>query len=93
MNLSNTEVKLVMELCKGRSLAEQIRNRKGRVGEKVACVLAEGVRALFLSPFFSFDWLLTHRLSPSHIAFATTTHRSELNFELAGPARPCVLAL
>ncbi|KAH9055441.1 Pkinase-domain-containing protein [Lactarius vividus] len=40
------EVKLVMELCEGRSLAgigEQIRRRKGRVGEKVARVLAEGV--------------------------------------------------
>ena len=55
MNPSNTEVKLVMELCEGRSLAtirEEIRRRKGRVGEKVARVLAEGVRALFLSPPF-----------------------------------------
>lgn len=54
MSPSNSEVKLVMELCEGRSLAavgEQIRRRKGRVGEKVARVLAEGVRALFL--FFS----------------------------------------
>jgi hypothetical protein len=55
MNPSNTEVKLVMELCEGRSLAtigEEIRRRKGRVGEKVARVLAEGVRALFLSLLF-----------------------------------------
>ncbi|KAF8269228.1 kinase-like protein [Lactarius quietus] len=46
MSASNSEVKLVMELCEGRSLAaigEQIRRRKGRVGEKVARVLAEGV--------------------------------------------------
>ncbi|KAI0250176.1 kinase-like domain-containing protein [Lactifluus subvellereus] len=46
MSPSNTEVKLVMELCEGKSLAaigEQIRRRKGRVGEKVARVLAEGV--------------------------------------------------
>jgi serine/threonine protein kinase len=53
MSPSNSEVKLVMELCEGRSLAavgEQIRRRKGRVGEKVARVLAEGVCALFLFP-------------------------------------------
>ena len=54
MSASNTEVKLVMELCEGRSLAavgEQIRRRKGRVGEKVARVLAEEVCAsLSLSP-------------------------------------------
>jgi mitogen-activated protein kinase kinase len=46
MSPSNSEVKLVMELCEGRSLAaigEQIRRRKGRVGERVARVLAEGV--------------------------------------------------
>ncbi|KAH9961497.1 kinase-like domain-containing protein [Russula dissimulans] len=46
MSPSNSEVKLMMELCEGKSLAaigEQIRRRKGRVGEKVARVLAEGV--------------------------------------------------
>lgn len=46
MSPSNSEVKLVMELCEGKSLAaigEQIRRRKGRVGEKVARILAEGV--------------------------------------------------
>lgn len=46
MSASNREVKLVMELCEARSLAaigEQIQRRKGRVGEKVARVLAEGV--------------------------------------------------
>lgn len=51
MSPSNSEVKLVMELCEGRSLTavgEQIRRRKGRVGEKVARVLAEGVCALSL---------------------------------------------
>jgi mitogen-activated protein kinase kinase len=53
MSPSNTEIKLVMELCEGKSLAaigEQIRRRKGRVGEKVARVLAEGVCALPLLP-------------------------------------------
>jgi serine/threonine protein kinase len=53
MSPSNSEVKLVMELCEGRSLAavgEQIHRRKGRVGEKVARVVAEGVCALFLFP-------------------------------------------
>jgi hypothetical protein len=53
MSPSNSEVKLVMELCEGRSLAavgEQIRRRKGHVGEKVARVVAEGVCALFLFP-------------------------------------------
>jgi mitogen-activated protein kinase kinase len=52
MSPSNSEVKLVMELCEGRSLTaigEQIRRRKGRVGEKVARVLAEGVCASFFS--------------------------------------------
>ncbi|KAH9984558.1 kinase-like domain-containing protein [Russula vinacea] len=46
MSPSNSEVKLVMELCEGKSLAaigEQIRRRKGRVGEKVARILAEEV--------------------------------------------------
>jgi mitogen-activated protein kinase kinase len=46
MSPSNSEVKLVMELCEGKSLAaigEQIRRRKGRVGEKVARILAEGI--------------------------------------------------
>jgi mitogen-activated protein kinase kinase len=46
MSASNSEVKLVMELCEGKSLAaigEQILRRKGRVGEKVARVVAEGV--------------------------------------------------
>jgi len=63
MSPSNSEVKLVMELCEGRSLTavgEQIQRRKGRVGEKVARVLAEGVCTLFLfsllpppfAPFF-----------------------------------------
>ncbi|KAI0267082.1 kinase-like domain-containing protein [Gloeopeniophorella convolvens] len=46
MSPSNSEVKLVMELCEGKSLAavgEQIQRRKGRVGEKVARVLADGI--------------------------------------------------
>ena len=52
MSPSNSEVKLVMELCEGRSLAaigEQILRRKGRVGEKVARVLAEGVGTFLFS--------------------------------------------
>jgi mitogen-activated protein kinase kinase len=58
MSPSNSEVKLVMELCEGKSLAaigEQIRRRKGRVGEKVARIMAEGVSRrchCALSPFF-----------------------------------------
>jgi len=46
MSPSNSEVKLVMELCEGKSLAaigEQIKRRKGRVGEKVARIMAEEV--------------------------------------------------
>ncbi|KAI9509542.1 hypothetical protein F5148DRAFT_1148204 [Russula earlei] len=46
MLLSNSEVRLMMELCKGKSLAtvrEQIQWRKGHVGEKVMQVLAEEV--------------------------------------------------
>jgi hypothetical protein len=73
MNSSNTEVKLVMELCEGRSLAavgEQIRRRKGRVGEKVARVLAEGVCASFLSHVF-FDGILTPP-SPPLLRVTTT---------------------
>jgi hypothetical protein len=52
MSPSNSEVKLVMELCEGKSLAaigEQIKRRKGRVGEKVARIMAEEV---CLVPFF-----------------------------------------
>ena len=57
MSPSNSEVKLVMELCEGRSLTaigEQIRRRKGRVGEKVARVLAEGVCAFLFSCAYPF---------------------------------------
>ncbi|THH15627.1 hypothetical protein EW146_g4877 [Bondarzewia mesenterica] len=46
MSPSSSEVKVVMELCEGRSLeavGERIKRRKGRVGEKVAGRLAEGV--------------------------------------------------
>ena len=65
MSPSNSEVKLMMELCEGKSLAgigEQIRRRKGRVGEKVARVLAEGVRCVFAlsSLCVLSDWAL-HR--------------------------------
>ena len=55
MSPSNSEVKLVMELCEGKSLAaigEQIKRRKGRVGEKVARIMAEEVSCLCLVPFF-----------------------------------------
>jgi mitogen-activated protein kinase kinase len=61
MSPSNSEVKLVMELCEGKSLAaigEQIRRRKGRVGEKVARILAESVSCVPcpfpLPPVFAF---------------------------------------
>jgi hypothetical protein len=74
MSPANTEIKLVMELCEGRSLAavgEQIRRRKGRVGEKVARVLAEEVSvvssvpcSLFLFFSFFFRVFLTQRLAP-----------------------------
>jgi mitogen-activated protein kinase kinase len=55
MSPSNSEVKLVMELCEGRSLAaigEQIKRRKGRVGEKVARIMAEEVSCGVPCPFF-----------------------------------------
>lgn len=46
MSPSSSEVKVVMEVCEGRSLesvGERIKRRKGRVSEKVAARLAEGV--------------------------------------------------
>lgn len=46
MSPSSSEVKVLMELCEGGSLqtvVERIKRRKGRVGEKVAGRLAEGV--------------------------------------------------
>ncbi|KAI0044330.1 Pkinase-domain-containing protein [Auriscalpium vulgare] len=46
MSPSSSEVKVVMELCEGKSLqavSERIRQRRGRVGESVARVLAEGI--------------------------------------------------
>ena len=55
MSPSNSEVKLVMELCEGKSLAaigEQIKRRKGRVGEKVARIMAEEVSSCVPCPFF-----------------------------------------
>ena len=65
MSPSNSEVKLVMELCEGKSLAaigEQIKRRKGRVGEKVARIMAEEVSFVCLVPFF-FPSLLLHLTS------------------------------
>jgi mitogen-activated protein kinase kinase len=49
MSPSSSEVKVLMELCEGRSLEAagvEIRRRRGCVGEKVAGRIAEGVRAL-----------------------------------------------
>lgn len=46
MSPSSSEVKVVMEVCEGRSLesvGERIKRRKGRVSEKVAARLAEGI--------------------------------------------------
>ncbi|KZV62817.1 Pkinase-domain-containing protein [Peniophora sp. CONT] len=46
MSPSSSEVKVLMELCEGRSLEDaglEIRRRQGRVGEKVAGRVAEGV--------------------------------------------------
>ena len=57
MSPSNSEIKLVMELCEGKSLAaigEQIKRRKGRVGEKVARIMAEEVSRVCLVSFFFF---------------------------------------
>lgn len=65
MSPSNSEVKLVMELCEGKSLAaigEQIKRRKGRVGEKVARIMAEEVSCLCLVPFF---FSLSSHVTPS----------------------------
>lgn len=52
MSPSSSEVKVVMELCEGKSLeavGRRIRERGARVGEKVAGRLAEGVRCPRLS--------------------------------------------
>jgi len=92
MSPSNSEVKLVMELCEGRSLTavgEQIRRRKGRVGEKVARVLAEGVCALFL--FFSPSLPRSPPFFPPPLfpAFHVLT---SFIYGTLGPARSCVFA-
>ena len=68
MSPSNSEVKLVMELCEGKSLAaigEQIKRRKGRVGEKVARIMAEEVSRVCLVPFISFCLC-----PPSHVSLS-----------------------
>jgi Protein tyrosine and serine/threonine kinase len=54
MSPSNSEVKLVMELCEGKSLAAIGEQRKGRVGEKVARIMGEEVSRVCPVPFFSF---------------------------------------
>ncbi|KAI9456304.1 kinase [Russula earlei] len=68
MSPSNSEVKLMMELCEGKSLAtvgEQIRRRKGRVGEKVARVLAEEV--LEGLAYLHFKKVIHRDIKPSNI--------------------------
>jgi Protein kinase domain len=89
MSPSNSEVKLVMELCEGKSLAaigEQIKRRKGRVGEKVARIMAEEVSCVCLVPFF-FPF-------QSHVCLSDLLSPRSLSGELhlTGPARPCVSA-
>lgn len=52
MSPSSSEVKVVMEICQGKSLeavGKRIKERGARVGEKVAGRLAEGVRLLSTS--------------------------------------------
>lgn len=64
MSPSSSEVKVLMELCEGRSLEDaglEIRRRQGRVGEKVAGRVAEGVRS-------------QHRVNPS-LANPTSSRR------------------
>jgi len=93
MSPSNSEVKLVMELCEGRSLTavgEQIRRRKGRVGEKVARVLAEGVGTLFL--FFPPPPFRPRSFPPVAPPFTYSRHSWFVHLWNLGPARSCVFA-
>ena len=83
MSPSNSEVKLVMELCEGKSLAaigEQIRRRKGRVGEKVARILAEEVSRGVPCPF-----------SPSscHVSCPTRANNISMGLSRNPPGRSC----
>ena len=92
MSPSNSEVKLVMELCEGKSLAaigEQIRRRKGRVGEKVARILAEEVSRGVPCPFF----LPPSLPVMSAVCLVLTYRWCYRGTHSAGPARPGVLAL
>jgi Protein kinase domain len=96
MSPSNSEVKLVMELCEGKSLAaigEQIKRRKGRVGEKVARIMAEEVSCVCLVPSFFFPSLPLH--FPCHLTSVCLTPLSLVfigELHLTGPGRPCVPA-
>jgi hypothetical protein len=54
MSPSSSEVKILMEYCPGKSLeaiGKRVADRNGRVGEKVAGRLAEGVSQIFYPPF------------------------------------------
>jgi hypothetical protein len=79
MSPSNSEVKLVMELCEGKSLAaigEQIKRRKGRVGEKVARIMAEEVSVpcpFCLSAFASSISLSSHVSQPDLLSPGNST--------------------
>ncbi|KAI0062845.1 Pkinase-domain-containing protein [Artomyces pyxidatus] len=70
MSPSSSEVKVVMELCEGKSLeavGERIRRRKGRVGEKVARVLADGI--LQGLAYLHSKRLIHRDIKPSNILF------------------------
>jgi mitogen-activated protein kinase kinase len=58
MSPSSSEVKILMEFCPGKSLeaiGKRVADRTGRVGEKVAGRLAEGVSPPFLFIFYVYN--------------------------------------
>lgn len=87
MSPSSSEVKVLMEICEGKSLeavGKRIKERGARVGEKVAGRLAEGVRDLAVSgkPWHDSDVICFLRLckvstsfTPRNLFIATSNPR------------------
>ena len=95
MSPSNSEVKLVMELCEGKSLAaigEQIKRRKGRVGEKVARIMAEEVSCVCLAPFFLSFFASSYPFHLTSVILTCYLRSLSGGRHLTGPGRPCVPA-